>query len=615
MTNWSIVVSSPTGVAKVTYSNASPGGIANGISWEVEPSGNCLSGTFEGIPSQLNIAPRDLVQITVGANNKFFGFVSAMPNATSKRVGTYQLEGIKKLYFETLLEKFYYHPILNSGAYVGELVKHSYIVSALHAFRPGFINTTMVNNASTTTGNKPPIIAQDYSLGEIYDAIINSAADDETYHWGVNADKAFFVVKESAFPAIDFTNISRKRVELTQQNVDDTVTSVRFVFSVPEGYYHPQLNNIAYTVTEYSGPFVMERTNNDSFAPISYEYTDPEASVYGKWTKIVPLVLTDTWMRYVKWVDAAAMDVNVTLSNETPNYSYMWEDMRTQSGSATFANQLISISTPGTDTYIRSDVSIVGQRGLRLTLHAGSNTVNDNPTHTIRLKGHIGYYLRAGILTTNRPITWWTTEIMARNPLVTSDPYFHYSNYYPPKIESGTEPAYSWKDTKLIALFGEPSMTDWQEDLTATNDLGFKKGDWRAVKQTIWLPQQTPDGGSYSSLIPAGDFRVYEWYCLFLNTEALDGFAKTLVQTPEDYPSEIMLQEDLGTSFHAVIDSVENIEARIVKVSYEISSTKGFVVKYTTGRDPDRSNQFIRRLMARDNTARNQATLISQTRL
>lgn len=614
MTNWSMTVFSPTGTEKVTYSNSSPGGIANGISWEVEPSGNCLSGTFEGIPNQLNIAPRDLVQIKIGANNKFFGYVSAMPNTASKRVGTYSLEGTKKLYYETMVDKFYYSPT-GAALTANGLVKHSYIVDALHAFRPGFINTTSVNNASTTTGNKPPILAQDYSLGEIFDAIVFSAADGEVYHWGVNADRAFFVVKESDFSAIDFTDISRKRIELTQQNVDDTVTAVRFVFSVPEPYYHPQLNNLAYTVTEYTSPFIMERTDINQFAPISYEYTDPEATTYGKWVKVVPLVLTDTWMKFVTWSDAEAMDANVSLNNEGTIFSWMWDDMRTQSGSAVFSDMLTSISTPGTATYIQNNVNITGQRGLRLTLHAGSNDYTTNPTHTIRLPGHIGYYFRAGILDGNRPLTWWNTEVYARNPSVTSDPYYNYSNYYPPRIESTTDASFSWVDTKVYSLLAEPAMTDWQEDLTATNDLGFKKGDWRAVKQSLWFPSLLPDGGSYSDIIAAGDLRVYEWFVLFLNTEALDGYAKTMVQTPEEYPSEIMVQQDLGTAFEAVINSAESLESKIVKVTYEISASKGFVVKYTTGRDPDRSNQFLSRLMARDNTARNSATLVSQTRL
>ena len=603
--DWTINVYQPTGAYKTTYNNVSPGGIVNSISWEVEPSGNCLSGSFEGIPAQLNISPRDLIRIYIDDVPKYFGYVSSMPNENSKYIGKFELEGMKKLYYETLVDRFWYSPT-GTNLTASGLVKHSSIINALAPYRPSGVEALPLNNASTTSGNKPPIVAQDFPLGDIIDSIINSAADGERYHWGVNMNKQMFVVKESSFTDIDFTSVDKK-VDTTQQNVDDTVTAIRFVFSVPDGYYHPDLGVNSYTAVDPSYSNVQHFKN---FAPISYDYVDTTAAAtYGKITKTVPLILTDTWMKLVSFNDAAAMDANVTIDNEKSTVC-IWDYMRTNTGSSSFTDMLTAISTPGTSTYIRSNILIDYSRWLTLTLNAGPSDKTATPTHVFDLKGLIGFYFRAGVLTTERPITWYSREFYAKTPGVAGTPDFDYNIYFPP-IEAN----YSFTDVKIYTLLPKPALTEWQVDPDSVNTSGFKNADLRAVSSSIYLPTRLI-GVSYSGEdIPISDFRVYEWFCLFLNTEALDGYASTMIQTPEDYPSTITVKEDLGLGFVAVIDSVEGVESAIVKVSYELSVDTGFTVKYTTGRDEARSNQFLTRLMSRDSSATNSAVRVAGTRV
>lgn len=620
MINWKIKVFSPTGVSKVEYDNEAPGGIVSSIKFDLEPSGNCLSGSFEGIPFELDIAPRDIIQIEIEEENLFFGIVNSMPNINSKSVGMYSLEGAKKLYYDTLIDRFWYapNPATLPAAYdaTGTLLKHSYIVEALHAFRPAVIASTMVNGASTTSGNKAPIIAQDYALGEVLDAIIFSSADDEVYHWGVNGEGQFFVNKESDFATpIDFNSVNR-RVELTSQDVDDTKTAVRFTFSVPENYYHPQLKTISnVTYGTASTPANDRKKEMDKFAPITYEYVDQDAvDEYGKITTVVPLILTDTWMKFVRWDDAAAMHPDITLDNQSGNSSWMWTDMRTQANSANFTDQLNAISTRGTSTYIQNNVAIAGPRGLQMTLRVGPLATTSAPTGVFPDIGLIGYYFRASAIPSSnrRPILWYHFNVYAKPVATTNEPRYDYTIYYPAE-----DTEFTYDDVSVYSLITKPALNEWEMDPEALNSAGFKHGDYRYFAHHIWMPANIPSPLINGNWVPGGninvgDFKVYEYFCLFLNTEALDSYAKTFITLPEDFPSRVTVQEDLGLGYEAELDEMT---INVVKLSYEISNNRGFVVTYTTGKDPDRSNKFLTRLMARDYAARNSALFLSQARV
>jgi hypothetical protein len=118
--NWKIEVYSASGTLKATYTPASPGGIVNNIKFSVEPSGNCLDGSFEGIPNQLNINVRDIVYIYPNNTTSYFaGYVKSAPNKNSSRVGTYNIEGLKKLIYDYVIDEFWFRSRDGNPVFLG----------------------------------------------------------------------------------------------------------------------------------------------------------------------------------------------------------------------------------------------------------------------------------------------------------------------------------------------------------------------------------------------------------------------------------------------------------------------------------------------------------------
>lgn len=605
---WQIKVFTPTGTVKQTYTQNSAG-FGPEITWDIEPSGNCLTGSFQAIPSMVNIVPRDLVQIAVDGDDKFFGFVTNGPNKYSKRLATYNLEGNKKLLYDQVLDSWWFLPPDGGAGQKysdGDLISHRLIVGALINLLPGYI-TSSSNLASLDSGNRGPIIAADYSLGDVLDGIIGSSYDEEFYVWGINADKQFFVKPIDAVTSIDFRSVT-KHVEYSEENADDLCTSVRFVFSYPEGYDHPGTDATRW-LSKY--PDFYRTTSNPERAPIVYTYEDAaKIATYGKHTKIIPLVLTDSWLTYLTIPQIQAQYPSLDWNYFESSSENTWNQMSTQSGATGMTNLINAISTPGTSTYIRNPAQITSILvGFSMRVSSEEPGVDPYTSVLTALADRvIGYHIKATSKGSNRPLAWSTTVYNASPGNATEGVFAVFQSYRPPEDEGLT-----FEEVTIRYLYPKLSLLSWPVDPNKVTANGFKHGDYIALWNRLFA--RTISGPIVDGYIPANNLQIFEWFFLAFNEEALDGYAETFIVTPGEFPSMITVKGDLGIAHYADVGTDDgDIETEITRISHTLSPSMGYVTKYTTGRDDQRSNQFLTRMFNRDSNAKNTAFLTSTTR-
>jgi hypothetical protein len=558
----------------------------------------------------VDIEPRDLVQIAVDGDDKFFGFVTNGPNKYSKRLATYNLEGAKKLLYDQVLESWWFLPPDGAGAGEkysdGDLISHRLIVGALIDLLPGYLASSN-NLASLDSGNKGPIIAADYSLGDVLDGIIGSSYDEEFYVWGINADRQFFVKPVDTATSIDFRNVT-KHVEYSEENADDVCTSVRFVFSYPEGYDHP-ITDASRWYTIYPDWFIPR--SDPERAPIAYTYEDTaKIAQYGKHTKIVPLVLTDSWLTYLTIPQIQAQypslqwDYYESLSENT------WNQMSTQSGATGMTNLINAISTPGTSTYIRNPAQITSINvGFSMRVSTEEPGVDPYTSVLTELADRvIGYHIKATCINSNRPLAW-STAVYYASPGDGDEGVFNvFQSYRPPEDEG-----LIFDEVTIRYFYPKLSLLSWPVDPNSVTDNGFKHGDYIALWNRLYA--RTISGPTADGYIPANDLKIFEWFFLAFNEEALDGYAETFIVTPSEFPSLITVKGDLGIAHYADVGTDDgDIETEITRISHTLSPSMGYVTKYTTGRDDQRSNKFLTRMFNRDSNAQNTAFLTSTTR-
>lgn len=582
MTDWRIRILNLNGTQKAVYSNASPGGIVSSIKAELEPSGNCLKASFEGVPAKLNIAPRDFVQIYVDdlVNPLFYGYLSSYVNRESNKVATYNIEGVKALLMRHMVDAFWYRGSPDANG----IVTHKAILTALKAQFPAYVSSSFLNSGSTVSGNKVPIIADNLPLGQVIDNIVSSAKDD-IYVWGVNGNREVFV-KPLGTSELDFTSFE-KRMNYGSVNTDNVVTAVRFIFSIPTSFLgdgmtpHKSKDDVATTAGG--------RKNANSFgdAPIIYDYVDSSASTFGVFTKVVPLVLSDSWM--VEWTAGAWATANGVTARSDSNG---WE---TNTGSSTEADLLTVLN--GTSGYLRNTEMGEYDAGALLNLQLRKDTGD-----RIIPGGVIGFTVtydkKAALAQMGFSKRHFYRSYVSTIPRIVDTPMADYIGYW----TTSTTDADSTGTTSTYA-FPLRSIKDWLVSPKGVDSDGYPLTSMYRNYFNVLLAPVSGSG------IAADDMRITRFRLLTLNTDALDNLAKSFIDVPATYPSEITLSEFPG--FYDKGKLNDN-SVPIKKISIEISRGAGFSVTYALGNDSDRNNQALNRLFNRDESATLAAVNISR---
>lgn len=588
-----IILDTNATTVRATYTNASPGGIVSSIQFDLEPNGNCLTASFDGIPSQLDIQPRDMCQIYVDdmVNPKWYGYFTNNPHPLSKEVFTYSLEGAKNLLYNTTIDEFYMRatPATADPTQADLLVTHFDLIEQVAGFLPAFVLPDFENNASTTIGNVSPIVVTDYSLGQLLDDICGSSFE-EAMTWGVRGNKEAFI-GPAGDTSIDVTAL-RNLTEYGEESVDATVTAVTFVFSVPEVYLKPEHRGLkrARDLKIVDDGERRSRTNYED-RPLSHRYVDTAAvSKYGKFTKIVPLVLSDTWLKEVsvtEWLTRQT-SLSVVFENTTG-----W---RTHTGGTTAA-ALLSASTDGTRaTSVRADsievapLRRIGRLSFRRTVTAATTALDDiigfRSTFDKRLDT-TAFFWSANWVYSGSHIT---DQSIPDNPM---DDYTEW-------VEDMDGSFSTYYDVTESFIVPRRSLMDFNIHPNTEDVNGNKAQDLRRFDIEF---------GYIGSTDTSGTFRLYNVSLLRLDTDRLEEFAKSLIKTPAEYPSIVTLQEDPGDAFVAIVldRNGDPIEVPVVRKSYSVSRERGFSVELVLGYDEQRESEFLSRMIERDERARNQA--------
>lgn len=603
--DWKIRILDVYGVPKAIYTNSSPGGIVDYIEFNLEPSGNCLNAAFDGIPYYLNIAPRDFVQIYVDDMDtpKYYGYLTNHFNRTSKKVARYTVEGVKKLLNEHVISDFWFKGTADvedsSGATT--LVSHKQIVDALQSRLPEYVSQTIDNTASTVTGNKPPIIANDVTFGEVVNGIVDSATDGK-YVWGVNANRRFFVAPLDT-DVINFDGVTDKRVVFPAQNTDRLVTGVKFVFTLPSALAGDGLtvNTSAANHGEFNASRGMYDTvykNGSAKGVISYSYEDEDAaSQYGSFPEIVPLILSDSWMREISLTEFLDRDASVTLAVSATSFE-------TQSGSTNPTNLRTAILDPSDSSYVRNQEALNGFTRLNLQFQKTSGD------KTLPIDDFVGFVVYYHLETTEEHTTWLGTEFLYRagsstEPRALGSPYRDWIGY---KSQEGAEAP---TDGIYRLVMSRRSLQEYEVDPLDTDTDGYNyKSIWR---MTLRLGTEAlfgdVDADGNPRTLAADKFRILGIKMLVLNTDALDNYAQSFVITPVSFPAEITVTEDLGLEGNA---QYQEETLPIQRVRTIVSRQEGYEVTYIIGDDQERNNQAINRIFQRDSQMLNRAVNISQ---
>lgn len=490
------------------------------------------------------------------------------------------------------------------------IVKHSSLVASLYNYLPPFIRD-LRNGASLTSGNRGPVVASGYSLGSILDAIVASSQDD-TYEWGVDGTGTLFVQKKSSSTR-NFDSVSTKQVTLNPENDDEIVTKVKFVFSVPAEYTglsgHTQQRlsevgrNIHYRQSEFTNTFPQEIEYNDSQA-ITYTYQESDSILdeYGEFTKVVPLALSETWTV----LDTMDSGNRLPQSNTRSNATFLRDqDGGTASsppisvfGDGTYLTNNLVIST---DT-IFSFYTYSGNQGLGTT----QPNANFSDQDTV-----IGMQIRFDLIGTDRKLKFQLGTYYTK--ALESESIFSSLVRYEPSPDSTIN--YANKTVRL--LMSKAPLTQFVNfNPLQLNRAGLKNNDIRRLD--LWLISSKQMNGYSGAFTDIGinSLKIYEVFVIKLNKELLDSFGSTLIKLPSNLSSSIRTFSLPTQNYQRATLTVNSISytTDIVRVNYNISNADGFYVDYVTGYDDQRSNEFIKRIAARDTLAQNNSFLNSSGR-
>jgi hypothetical protein len=100
--NWRVVVNAQDGASKPTITSSDP--VNQLPSFSLDSLGGCISGSFSGLPKQLDVSARDILTLEIDTGSGFApifkGYVAQSPSVYSDNISTYELVGLKQRFYE-----------------------------------------------------------------------------------------------------------------------------------------------------------------------------------------------------------------------------------------------------------------------------------------------------------------------------------------------------------------------------------------------------------------------------------------------------------------------------------------------------------------------------------
>ena len=592
MVNWKVEIYNTNMVLKATYTNDSPGGIVTQIKVDLEPSGNCLEASFQGIPAQLAIESRDFIKLYFVdlATPIFYGYITDTVNAGSHKVTNYKAQGIKVL-LQSYSFPLFFHTLSTPPAPgandADKIDTHYNIVADLQQYLPYFV-LGFDNQASTLSGNQVPVVYEDANIGKMLDDITKSATDG-VYVWGVDGSGTLFI-KPMSSATIDFTAAQAAgTVTQTYQSVsnENITTNVTFVFGIPDG----TLTNPS-SVTQ-SKEFVDSyqtvplTTNDFDNRAVTYHYRDSTADTWGEFYKQVSLSLTPTWTKLYTINDLASLSTSRDTYGQSTSATITYKNMDVVGSTQDSAGFINVTSDNSRSTY--AETSAITDQDAYLELSLQNYTTDYGALNLDDI---------------------FAVQVVFQKKDVVAPLGIHLTTKY--RGEFGTKPVYYYQpiydalyndggsgaDTVELGSFTYLIPRRAFRNFAISPDHPDKDGH-PMKEENEWVLRIGLDNGSGATSTFSNDsLRVYGIYFGGLNTSTLDAYGHSLIKVPSTYPATIVSYTDYGLAPTATVTdaSSNTVSEAITRISKVVGRQEGYQITYTIGTDPQRQNAFVDRL-------------------
>ncbi len=245
------------------------------LEWDVARGGRCLSCSWDGLPSALDVGPRDVVQVQTRAGpgdawvNRWLGYVTSAPSANIDDVGAYQAVGLYQRLYE-INARF-----MTDGGDVGFAAQNvAPVTGGAYVLRPGGMLSFGAGVDIPLTGSQMGIATMTLvSAGDVYDHLAELVGQfvvppGETYEydghtfvagdlvpavvWGINADGVLFFRRPTTSEAIVNENDADVAVRWLNETGEEFYNVVRLAF--PFGWDQKLLKRAVFVEASGSWP-------------------------------------------------------------------------------------------------------------------------------------------------------------------------------------------------------------------------------------------------------------------------------------------------------------------------------------------------------------------------
>jgi len=257
--SWELRVWTPNkATLKATYTDASPGGIAEGFRWSVRGDGNCEQMRFQAAPSKVDIAARDVVQLLVDGQPAFYGYIETSWPANDGRVRGYVAVGADRLLQQRLMDSTTYAE-QDVGAIVRDIA--SRLLHPAITYDPARV---------PDTGRK--IVMGPSILVPLAQVLSDLARSVPGITWGVDATGAFWFAPESSSISVGYAEHGLNWLPVEGEEV---VTQVALLMALP-----PAPGNAEVWESFSGAGYGYEQRDLPNRYYVHY-YEDPSNATYG----------------------------------------------------------------------------------------------------------------------------------------------------------------------------------------------------------------------------------------------------------------------------------------------------------------------------------------------
>jgi len=257
--SWELRVWTPNkATLKATYTNTSPGGIAEGFRWSVRGDGNCEQMRFSAAPAKVNVSARDIVQLLVDGQPAFYGYVETSWPAGDGRLLEYVAVGADRLLQQRLMDSRTY-----TEQDVGAIVRD--------------IASRLLHPAITYDPARVPDTGGILELGSSVLVQLNKVFDDLARSvggiaWGVDSTGTFFFTHPSSSASVGYEDRGLNWLPVEGEEI---VTRIALLMAIPPV---PATADTWESVSAVGAGYSERDLPNRYY--IHY-YEDPLHSVYG----------------------------------------------------------------------------------------------------------------------------------------------------------------------------------------------------------------------------------------------------------------------------------------------------------------------------------------------